>query len=484
MNEPTLEKITAELSDRLTGQKFGKIFSLAKTQLAIDFRLSSGEYLYISVLPNSPRVYLFKRKLKELERQSSGQTSFVSYLRKRVANAIVDDISKDLNERILRISLQSLNELGEIEHFQLAIQLTGRSSNMFLLDHELVILDSLRQTFGEGQSMGEKYLPPVRAERKDKTQEFEAFPQSDFDSLSEALDRFYQDRDSQEIFNSIAHSTENNLRSELKKRRRLRKNLKRDLDNHGNAEKWKRFGDLLLANVATAKREGDSIFVVDYFNEAAPQIEIKSDQNLSITEAAEKFFKKYTKARNAKTEISRRLKEVEIEIEQFEKKLEKLILAIEKKDIEAIKSYSSSRKKQKPKKKRDKKDDASSVARKFVSSDGIEILVGKRSKDNDYLTFRVAKSLDTWLHAADYPGSHVVIRNPNKNELPPGTLKEAAELAGFYSKAKNETKVAVHYTQKKFVNKPKGAAPGLVSLSSFKTIMVAPKISAKKKDEH
>jgi len=483
MNEPTLEKITAELSDRLTGQKFGKIFSLAKTQLAIDFRLSNGDYLFISVLPNSPRVYLFKRKLKELEKQSSSQTSFVSFLRKRLANAIVEEIIKDSNERVLRISLQSRNELGEIEHFQLVIQLTGRSSNLFLLDHQSVILDSLRETFGEGQSIGETYLPPVRAESKNEKEEFQAFPKGEFDTLSEALDHFYQKRDSQEKFNSIAHSAENNLRGELKKRKRLRKNLKRDLDNHGNAEKWKRFGDLLLANVATAKRDGDSIFVVDYFDESTPEIEIKNDQNLSITEAAEKFFKKYTKARNAKTEISRRLKEVESEVETFEKKLEKLSAAIARKDIETIKSFSGKRKKQKPLKKRDKKNDASSVARKFVSSDGIEILVGKRSKDNDYLTFRVAKSLDTWLHAADYPGSHVVIKNPNKNELPPNTLKEAAELAGFYSKAKNEAKVAVHYTKKKFVNKPKGAAPGLVSLSSFKTIMVEPKISAKKKDE-
>ena len=93
------------------------------------------------------------------------------------------------------------------------------------------------------------------------------------------------------------------------------------------------------------------------------------------------------------------------------------------------------------------------------------------------MTFRVAKSLDFWLHAADYGGSHVVVRNPNRLEtLPPKTLVEAAELAAFYSQGKNQVKAAVNYTLKKFVNKPKGAAPGLVSLSSFKTILVEPKI--------
>jgi predicted ribosome quality control (RQC) complex YloA/Tae2 family protein len=78
------------------------------------------------------------------------------------------------------------------------------------------------------------------------------------------------------------------------------------------------------------------------------------------------------------------------------------------------------------------------------------------------------------MHAADYPGSHVVIRNPNRKEVPQRTLLEAAQLAAFYSQGKKQTKAAVNYTEKKFVNKPKRAAPGLVRLASFKTILVEP----------
>jgi predicted ribosome quality control (RQC) complex YloA/Tae2 family protein len=91
----------------------------------------------------------------------------------------------------------------------------------------------------------------------------------------------------------------------------------------------------------------------------------------------------------------------------------------------------------------------------------------------------VAKSSDLWLHAADYPGSHVIVKNPGRGEIPQNTLLEAAQYAAFFSRAKEQPKVAVHYTQKKFVNKPKGASAGLVSLSSFKTILVEPKISPK-----
>ena len=99
--------------------------------------------------------------------------------------------------------------------------------------------------------------------------------------------------------------------------------------------------------------------------------------------------------------------------------------------------------------------------RRFKSTDGYEIVVGRNDRDNDALTFRVAKPNDIWLHAADYPGSHAIIRNPTREAPPHRTITEAAELAAFYSQAKREGKAAVHYAQKKFVSKPPRSKPGL-----------------------
>jgi predicted ribosome quality control (RQC) complex YloA/Tae2 family protein len=232
-------------------------------------------------------------------------------------------------------------------------------------------------------------------------------------------------------------------------------------------------GDLLLANAANARREGDKIFVTDFFDEATPEIAIEADENLSVTEAAEKFFKRYTKARNAAGEIAKRLDTVQKELARLKRERSELEEAIERKD-EFISAEPSDNRPSV----REKKGAIFNGARRFLSSDGFEILVGKKAKDNDHLTFRIAGSLDMWLHAADYPGSHVVIRNPSRKEIPQRTLLEAAQLAAFYSDAGQQTKAAVHYTQKKFVNKPRGAAPGLVSLASFKTILVEPKVQA------
>ncbi len=113
--------------------------------------------------------------------------------------------------------------------------------------------------------------------------------------------------------------------------------------------------------------------------------------------------------------------------------------------------------------------------RRYRSSDGYEILVGRAARDNDELTFRTARPYDLWLHAADYPGSHVVVRNPTRKEIPHRTIIEAAELAANFSQASANAKVDVHYTQRKFLSKPKNSAPGLVRMSAFRSLAVEPR---------
>ncbi len=473
MNNATLEKITGEIKNELTGQKFGRIFNLTKLQFVIDFRLHESKFLFFSLEPSAPRIFFIKRKLKEIEKQSLNPSPFVLFLRKRLSNAVLQTVEKFPGERILQLELNTRNELGQAEKYFLSIQLTGRSANLFLLDENKIILDSLRENSGEGQEIADRYAPPIRPQNKPNIQlEEEILPHSDFASLSEALDEYFQKIEAEKLFQTKAKSAEAKIKQEIKKRENLVKKLNADLANHGDAENWKRFGDLILANLGNAERRGDRIIVTDYFDENLPQIEIEAEENLSLTESAEKNFKRYTKARNANEEISKRLKIVESELEKLNEEKEEIEDAIERKDEDFFGFEETS---EKEKSKKNKNLDSKSKARNFVSSEGFEILVGKGAKDNDHLTFRVAKSNDLWLHAADYPGSHVVVRSKNRQEIPNKTLIEAAQLAAFYSQAREESKVAVHYTLKKFVHKPKGAVAGLVNLASFKTILVEPK---------
>jgi predicted ribosome quality control (RQC) complex YloA/Tae2 family protein len=479
VNDKTLQKICAELASVLSGQKFGKIFQLTRFQSAIDFRLSDSRYLFVSIEPTSPRIYLIKRRLRDLEKQSKNPNAFLQLLRKKLSNAFLEKVEKIADERIVRFDLSAHDEIGQAENYALIAQLTGRSANLFLLDKNDFILDAARENTGEGQEIGNRYAPPFREEDKRRKGDEEIFAQGDFASLSESLDNFYLEKEAEKAFQAKVQSARSKLKQEISKREKLIKKLKQDLENHGDAAKWKRAGDLLLANLANAEREGNTVLVTDFFDENVPLVEIEVEENLSLTEAAEKFFKRYTKARNALEEISKRLAISEVEIEDLQAQSTILEEAIEAKDEDVLAEFTG----EKPisARTKSKKTQAENFtgARRYTSSEGFEILVGKGSKDNDFLTFRVAKSSDLWLHAADYPGSHVVVKNPNRKEIPPKTLLEAAQIAAFFSKAKEQPKVAVHYTQKKFVNKPKGASLGLVSLASFKTILVEPKINEK-----
>ncbi len=478
MNEPTLQRIQAELRNRLTGQKFGKIFPLAKYRIAIDFRLSDGTYLFIAVEPNSPRTYLIERRLKTLEEQSGRLQSFYLRIQKHFANAVVRNVEKIADERVLKMVFDGQNELGEDRRSALLIQLTGRSSNLFLLGENDQIIESLRKTEGQGQITGGSYAPPARLEGRTGSN-LQVFPQGTHQTLSAALDGFYLHKEADEGFRSKANSAKALLNKEIKKKNRLRKRLIQDLENHGDPGQWKHFGEVLLANVSTAERSENKIFAIDYFDPETPRIEIEAEEHLSVTEAAEDYFKRYGKARNAKSEISARLELLGAELAELEFRKSALNRAIADRNEDALESFQGIDNRGIPPRNKSKADDPFPGTKRYLSTDGFEILVGKRSKDNDFLTFRIAKSLDTWLHAADYPGSHVIIRNPNRKEIPHSTLLEAAGLAAFYSKAKNESKAAVHYTQKKFVNKPKGSAPGLVSLASFKTVIVKPGVPKK-----
>jgi predicted ribosome quality control (RQC) complex YloA/Tae2 family protein len=313
----------------------------------------------------------------------------------------------------------------------------------------------------------------------------EGMLQRRFPSLSEAADYYYQARDRAKQLLEEYNSVRQLLTHAIKKRETAIRAIESDQVRFEDPDKLKRLGDLILANLATARVEGSRVTVVDYYDELQPTIQIELPENKTLQQAAVDYFSRYQKARRALTAIAARRREVakhldplrEIsraleqnptsdQINETRSRLDRLL----GRDASNKTIKRTGRSKVKPGK----------PGRRFVSSDGLEVLVGRNDRDNDALTFRVARSLDIWMHAADYPGSHVVISNPSRNPVPQRTITEAAELAAFYSQAKREGKAAVHYTQRKFVSKPPRSKPGLVRLSSFKTIVVQPRCVLKR----
>jgi predicted ribosome quality control (RQC) complex YloA/Tae2 family protein len=291
-------------------------------------------------------------------------------------------------------------------------------------------------------------------------------------SPSAAADAYFSSLEHAREFESRANNIRSQLLKSIRQKQKLKQNLEQDLAGHGHPEEHKRVGDLLLANVSTAKRAGNKVTLTDYYADGAPPIEIELDEDTSLQEEAARRFKLYGKAKRAREEIAERMVQTDHEIAQLNGRLQQLEEIITEKDEAALAPFITI----KPAPKTPAKQSVVvSGVRRYLSSDGYEILVGRAARDNDNLTFKIAQPNDLWLHAGDYPGSHVVIRNPTRKEIPHRTIVEAAQLAGRFSQASEDSKVVIHYTPRKFLSKPKGAAPGLVRLSRFKSITVEPK---------
>ncbi|HEV7645902.1 MAG TPA: NFACT RNA binding domain-containing protein [Pyrinomonadaceae bacterium] len=470
MNEATIQVIIAELLPQIKGKRLGKIFQLSRLSLAVDLGIRDGLYLFLGFENNpAPRIYLIKRRVKDLEKASRHPSPFLLLLRKRLGTAILTDVVKMSRERIVRFEIQTQDELGNDERYCLLAQFTGRSADLFLLGAGDRIIDSLRET----DRTGETYQAPSGDNETHKNSG-NVFSRNHFPTLSEALDSYYQKLAAEKVFAAKAKTATDEIKREIKKREKLRGNLMKDLESHGDIEQQKRWGDLLLANPSAKIKDG-KVKLIDFFADNTPEIEIDIQENLTIPQAAQKHFAAYTKARRAVAAIPKRILAVTEEIRFLQQRMEKAQSFIDTKDTAAFEHFVRKEDGVKEEKVKEKLKEPVAGARRFVSSDGFEILVGRGAKDNDHLTFRIGKAQDLWLHAADYPGSHVIVRNPNRKEIPNKTTLEAAQLAAFYSQAKKEAKAAVNYTQQKNVSKIKGGAPGLVRISTFKTIMVEPK---------
>jgi predicted ribosome quality control (RQC) complex YloA/Tae2 family protein len=472
MHQQLIQEIVEETRRKLTGRYLGKIYQLAPLSFALDFGLKESQYLFVSVDPASPRFYLIERRARDLDKQATNLSHFGQLIRARISGGELISLTKDPAERIVRMMFRVEDELGESREPRIVIQLTGRAANFFLLDQLDQITDVLRPPKGIGQQPGETYQPPPPQEREQPEQ---YIGPEESGSPSAAAADYFAKRDAENAFRSRAGSLRARLQKALAQKRKLRTNLRSDLTAHGDAEKHKLLGDLLLANVSTAVRDGNKVRITDYYAEGAPVIELEIAPDSSLQDEAGRRFRQYTKAKRAGEEIAERLTRLEQEISDLEEEERDLERSLLEGDEAALAKHAGVE--AVPKSSRTKKDALDRIpgVRRYLSSDGYEVLVGRGARDNDNLTFRLARPQDLWLHAGDYPGSHVIVRNPTRKEIPQRTVIEAAQLAGRFSQASEDTKVVVHYTQRKFLSKPKGAAPGLVRMSSFRSITVEPK---------
>ena len=299
-----------------------------------------------------------------------------------------------------------------------------------------------------------------------------------FDTMNEALNDYYDTLALKEAVRSERHALNQVLDKMMATIDRKITALNRDLATAEKAEDYRIKGELLKAHLHLVSRGETVVEVQNYYHPELSTIQIELDPELSPSDNAQQYFKRYKKATRGRSIIIQLIASNEAEQMVFLNYVEEVEAAATLEELYAIREELIKRGWIKDKKqKRQNQSETTGAFRKYTSPQGFQIYVGRNSKENDLLLREIATSRDMWLHAKQIHGSHVIIRNPeNKPSIPMPTLLQAAQIAASNSKARHASYVPVDYTWARYVSKRKGNVAGFVHYTREKTLYVEPGI--------
>ena len=288
--------------------------------------------------------------------------------------------------------------------------------------------------------------------------------------INHALDKFYQYQSNQDWVRQKSSQIERVVKNEHKKLTKKIVKLQKQLDQAENSEGYRIRGEILNANLSQVKPGMTEIDLPNYYDNNQP-LKIKLDAALSPARNGQKYFTKYKKLRDSIKHVKEQIKIAQDNLNYFDT-IQTAIDNAEPQDIDQINeeliNQGYIKKPQKPKR---KKKITEKNLNKFRISSGKTVLVGKNNLQNDWLTLKKANKTDIWFHVKNIPGSHVILQSDQPTEK---DILETAEIAAYFSKAKNSAHVQVDYVQDKRVKKPNGAKPGFVIYTGQNSIEVTP----------
>ncbi|KOY74096.1 uncharacterized protein RZ70_12410 [Apilactobacillus kunkeei] len=310
-----------------------------------------------------------------------------------------------------------------------------------------------------------------------KSNSFNVYPFEDnniqYDTLSELLDNYYETKARLDRVREQGGQLIKVARSELKKNKNKKKKLEKTLNNTKYADEYRIKGEILTTYLYKIQKGMTKISLPNFYDNGN-EIDISISNQLTPSENAQKYFKRYQKEKNAVSFVTEQLKKTNDEIDYFENILSQIEIAnpsdlddikVELKNEGYLKHHNNRNTKNK------NKNTKISKPEEFITDKGIHILVGKNNLQNDKLTMKDADKRDTWLHTQKIHGSHVIIKDFNPDD---DTIETAAMLAAYFSKARDSATVPVDYVQVKKIRKPNGSKPGFVIYEGQKTIFVTP----------
>lgn len=391
---------------------------------------------------------------------------FCELLRRYLRRGKILRVEQPLGERLVTLQIERYEE-GESQIYSLVAELIPKRANLLILSEKDEILGLLHSRKEKGRILqgGELYIPPPPP-RVTTSPVSDREPVISWESLRDHQKEVWARNFRQE---KLSH-----LRRDRKKNRTNLRKVEEEWKETEKASEIQRQGELLKTSYHLLKRGMKEITVVDYYQEPSLEISIPLDPVLSPQENIEKIFKKARKLTRGRQKLQERREEIEKKVRETEEKIA-FWEGVSREEILSLRRASLGKTLEGKGKTSSLKGSVqkSSPFREFTSLDGWAILVGKSSKDNDKLSMGTARGKDFFFHVQGFPGSHVVARNPTReNVVPQETLLDGATLAVYYSKLRGERKVEVTYTQCKNLKKPKKAPPGRVLVQSSKTVLL------------
>lgn len=446
-----------ENSDFLTGARIQKIQQPTRRDFVFVIR-NKGESrkFYININPQYYHV-CFMSKENELKRFieiPQKPPMFCMLLRKYLENAVISHVEQPEFERILEFYIETYNELSEKIYLCLAIELMGKYSNVILYNYDTNIILGCAHNVGAEKSREREMaggLPYVYPSGRPNS-----WYSADKNILPSEIDSYYAQIISDDKIKRVKSDCAQIVNKKIKKDKTSLKKIQSANDK--DYDKYRLYGDLIMANLYNNKDYLKTINVYDYENNC--EISIELDETKTLKDNANRYYKLYNKSKTAHEkmqEMSLKLKE---NIEYNEQILYSLELANDMDELLEIKSEIEPEKQVKSTKK---------VMIEPLKIEGFDVYVGKNNRQNDYIVSKLSKDEDLWFHTRDCAGSHVLLKCENPSDK---LIFECAKLAKKYSKGSLSSKVSVIYTKRKYLKKPPKANLGYVIYKCEQEILV------------
>jgi predicted ribosome quality control (RQC) complex YloA/Tae2 family protein len=449
LNWKEIDLILSELE--LEGCQIQKVLQSAFDVIALRiYGRGGGKTVLVSLSPGACRIHQTFRAVPKSEKP----LRFAEFLNSRLGNGRIVEAVQLGDNRIVRIGVRRGERL-----YRLYIRLWSNAANVIVTDEGGTILDAMRRLPKRGEETHGRYAPEETLDRREgggRVFSVRVFPR-DGDGrripFNEAIDNFYAGQGGNLSLETLREQVRRNWEGKIGRLSASLEKLTAKEVEFASAENLKQYGDIILANLDRIAPGDAWLDAENFYN--GQRVRIQLEENKTGPGQAEHYYERYRKAKRGLEDVRGEIERGRAELQRLEEIMNTLLSQTN--PLVLLKIIKTGGVRSAPAPAADQKRPGLS----FRRNDWL-IIVGRDAAENDALLRRHVKGNDLWLHARDYPGSYVFIKQRSGKTVPLDILLDAGNLAIFYSKGRNNGEGDLFYTPVKYLRRAKDGPKGLV----------------------